>query len=95
LAGDEIIVDAVYDWIYNDSGSAWGHRDFALSKGLVNNNTDQNSEGLIGIGIASGAYSVFASGEGTVVVMNGFDPSDTWNHGSETRVDTSQANRCN
>ncbi len=80
---------AIYNWIFNDASSSWGHREAALLQdndlgnqgyGFTNNYGDANSEGFIGIGYAeSPAYNPHDfewSNMGTVVVLNLFDPID-------------------
>lgn len=91
IGGDQIVI-AIYDWIYNDSISHWGHREFILSSGLKNNSGNKYSEGLIGFGISTGKYSLFDSGLGTIIVMNAFDPSEEWFEKNMIYVDTSKSN---
>jgi len=79
-----------YNWIYADAGSAWGHREAAFlqdiplnstdpAHGFKNNVGDPASEGYMGIGVLNDAnynpFGINASGIGTIVVMNIFDPS--------------------
>ncbi len=83
---------SVYNWIYADAGSSWGHREAALLQdkdltnqsllyGFKNNVNGAGSEGFIGIGIAESAtynpYNFGFSHWGTVVVLNLFDPIST------------------
>lgn len=80
---------AVYNWIYDDASSSWGHREAVLLQdtdltnnnatyGYKNNYGDAGSEGFMGIG-RSGAvgYDPFNGGYhyGEVVILNIFDPS--------------------
>ena len=44
---------AIYNWIYDDSGSNWGHRHFNLAA-LSNNAGSRESEGLLGFGVKQG-----------------------------------------
>ncbi len=75
------IAKAIYAWIYDDAGSAWGHRKFALANGLNDNSGDVGAEGLIGFGIKTGdEYAYYEGWKSTIVVMNAFDPSNSWNH---------------
>ncbi len=75
------IAKAIYSWIYDDAGSAWGHRKFALANGLNDNSGDIGAEGLIGFGIKRGdEYGYYPGWKSTIVVMNAFDPSSSWNH---------------
>ena len=79
------IAQAIYNWIYNDSSSSWGHRNFCLVTGLNDNSGIAGVEGLIGIGIETGEnynYTGFSGFKSTIVVMNAFDPSSTWNTNS-------------
>jgi len=86
---------AIYGFIYDDAGSAWGHREAALLQdetldqvgsgwGFLNNYGNSNHEGFLGIAVRSSAdykpFSGFASDYATVVVMNFFDPKNTSCH---------------
>ncbi len=75
----EPIAQAIYNWIYNDQGSNYGHRKFALANGLVDNHTDQGTEGVVGFGIVQGdQYEYYAGWKSTIVVLNGFDPNENY-----------------
>ncbi len=80
---------AIYGFIYDDAGSAWGHREAALLQdetlaqagsgwGFSNNYGNSNHEGFLGIAVRSSTdykpFPSFASDYATVVVMNFFDP---------------------
>ncbi|MEM9680762.1 MAG: T9SS type A sorting domain-containing protein, partial [Bacteroidota bacterium] len=77
---------AVYNWIYEDSGSTWGHRRACLIQdsysnpvqtGFTNNLGANGSEGYIGVGFASSEnYDLGNSGvtDGDIVVLKIFDP---------------------
>lgn len=67
---------AVYNWTYDDSGSAWGHRHANLWYPYNDNSGTSGQEGFIGIGRSSGPYQGW--NYGVVVVMNVFDPCATW-----------------
>ena len=75
---------AVYDWMYDDSSSAWGHRHAILWKSYTENSGPTDREGFLGIGHARGPYTLNTSQGprpypyGDVVVMNIFDPCSTW-----------------
>lgn len=77
---------AIYNWIYNDSGSSWGHREAVLLQdktvsgegspyGYDNNAGSSSDEGYLGIGVAKGAYGTWKSA--AIVVMNIIDPKST------------------
>jgi hypothetical protein len=75
------IAKAIYAWIYDDAGSAWGHRKFSLAIGLNDNSGEVGAEGLMGFGIIKGdEYAFYAGWKSTIVVMNVFDSSSSWNH---------------
>lgn len=79
---------SVYDWIYADAGSAWGHReacflqdrslDGNVTNGFEDNHGATGAEGYMGIGVAGGGgYSApfgTAYNYAEVVVLNFFDP---------------------
>ena len=86
---EEVVIKAIYDWIYYDASSAWGHRDFCLAKGLNDNSSLDGEEGLIGIGVVTGTQYNYSGWDGyysTVIVMNAFDPSSSWDHSSTHTV---------
>lgn len=63
---------AVYAWIYDDSGSNWGHRHFSLGE-LNNNAGSDEAEGLLGFGVKKGDG-------GTYVTMNVVDETSSWDY---------------
>ena len=68
---------SVYRWMYDDSGSAWGHRIAILWYPYIENGGSVNMEGFMGIGRASGGpYQGYNFAE--IVVMNVFDPCASW-----------------
>ena len=72
---------SVYAWMYEDAGSAYGHRNFLLAKGLAENSGKVNQEGLIGLGQST--YKYENSGffwTRVYTVLNGFDPKDNWDN---------------
>ena len=74
------IEKAVYDWMYEDALSSWGHRDAVLIDAYNDNNSD-NQEGFLGIGRASGGPHSSPSrsyNHVEIVVMNIFDPCASW-----------------
>ena len=48
----EPVAVSIYNWIYDDSGSNWGHRHFSLGKLTNDNAGDAGSEGLAGFGVS-------------------------------------------
>lgn len=75
------IAKAIYGFIYDDSGSAWGHRNFCLANGLNDNSGESGVEGLLGFAVKQGQeYEYFGNSNyySTIVVMNAFDPANTW-----------------
>ncbi len=80
------IAKSIYMWIYDDSGSAWGHRKFSLAT-LDDNSGEAGAEGLIGFGIVEGDnYGLYEGWKSSIVVMNAFDPSSSWNHTNTQKV---------
>jgi hypothetical protein len=81
-------VQAIYDWIYQDAGSGFGHReacflqDMSLdgnaTNGFSDNHGAMGAEGFMGIGLSGGnAYSApfgTAYNRADIVVLNFFDP---------------------
>ena len=75
----EPVAYSVYAWIYDDSGSSWGHRHFSLAE-LNDNAGEANVEGLAGFGVARSA------GGGTYTVMNVADEAAGWDHTSDSNL---------
>lgn len=67
---------AVYMWLYADSGSNWGHRHTILWSLFNDNSGSVGSEGFLGIGRATGQHRGWPEAE--IVVMNVFDPCQNW-----------------
>lgn len=77
---------SIYNWVYADASSSWGHRetvllqDLALNAqpGFKNNNGSNSHAGYLGFHHITSAnyqpFPSFASNTGSVVVMNYFDP---------------------
>ncbi len=84
------IAKAIYEWIYADSESSWGHRKFCLATGLNDNGGESGYEGLVGFALRS-AYSQSYNVYATLIVMNAFDPSDTWDY--STTIDVPLCNK--
>ncbi|MCU0600098.1 MAG: hypothetical protein MUE70_12695, partial [Desulfobacterales bacterium] len=73
---------SVYNWMYDDSGSSWGHRHIMLTSPLNNNSGSLGNEGFLGIGIASGTFQGWPNSD--IVVMDAFDPCALWEDGEES-----------
>nr|WP_319395599.1 CAP domain-containing protein [uncultured Desulfobacter sp.] len=67
---------AVYMWMYDDSGSGWGHRHAILWYPYNDNSGPQGAEGFLGIGLAGGEHRGWSDSD--IIVMNVFDPCSTW-----------------
>ena len=84
------IARAIYGFIYKDDAStkgSFGHRRFCLAKNLDDNSGKDGEEGLIGFAIAKGTnYSKYPNMYSTIVVMDGFDPSSSWDHSTTIKV---------
>ncbi|MFZ6026185.1 MAG: carboxypeptidase regulatory-like domain-containing protein [Chloroflexota bacterium] len=80
------IEQAVYGWMYDDSGSGWGHRHAILWYPYDDNSGPAGREGFLGIGRASGGpYQgpfEHSWNHAELVVMNVFDPCSSWDYGS-------------
>ncbi len=72
---------SVYEWMYDDSGSSWGHRHAILWYPYNENSGPDGKEGFLGIGRDSGPYQGWNYAE--MIVMNVFDPCATWDYGSD------------
>lgn len=75
---------SVYAWMYEDSGSAWGHRHAILWYPYNDNGGATGMEGFLGIGRANGGpYQGPFSSEwpfAEIIVMNVFDPCASWDY---------------
>ena len=84
------IAQAIYGFIYDDDAAtdgSYGHRNFCLATGLNDNSGESGEEGLVGFAITKGdAYTLFPDMFSTIVVMNAFDPSASWNHDTTLKV---------
>ncbi|MBO0952461.1 T9SS type A sorting domain-containing protein [Fibrella forsythiae] len=95
-SGNPMIIErAVYNWIYDDASSSWGHREACLlqDKDLANNNSlygfknnygSSGSEGFVNIataGATDGSYPYFGAGFPSVdvVVLMIMDPVSSAN----------------
>jgi hypothetical protein len=67
-----VVLQGLYNFLYNDAGSAWGHRKHLLSN-FANNNKARNHEGHSGLGLTekkeSNGYTTF------ILTHNTFDPN--------------------
>ncbi|MCP4344033.1 MAG: hypothetical protein GY795_00725 [Desulfobacterales bacterium] len=78
---------SVYNWMYDDSNSSWGHRHAILWYSYNDNSGSAGSEGFLGIGRANGGpyQGSFSSqwNHAELIVMNVFDPCSTWSSFAE------------
>lgn len=82
---------AIYGWIYDDSGSGWGHRHACLRSDFNDNGGQQNEEGLIGMGKTEvrdykGPFSSRWE-YATIIVFNFIDPCANWDYESLSIMD--------
>jgi hypothetical protein len=71
------VTDALYTWLYDDAGSAWGHRRILLKTNYNDDSGQTGREGIIGLGVAKGVWGTWQAT--TVVVYDVFDPCSSWN----------------
>lgn len=80
----------IYTWLYNDAGSAWGHRRCLLQTNFTDNSGATGEEGLFGIGVASGGpYKGDFSQSwnyAEIVVFNVIDPCASWVYTTDIEV---------
>jgi hypothetical protein len=73
---------SVYNWMYVDANSTWGHRHAILWYPYTDNSGTVGMEGFLGIGRANGGpyKGPFSSPWpfAEIIVMNVFDPCTTW-----------------
>jgi hypothetical protein len=68
---------AVYMWIYQDSGLAWGHRHLVMNDTFNDNACLTGQAGFMGIGRATGGpHQGWPYAE--IICMDVFDPCATW-----------------
>ena len=77
---------SIYMWMYDDSGSGWGHRHCVLWYNYNDNSGPVGKEGFLGIGISNGTHQGWSNSY--IVCMNVFDPCATWQYGNEIEVMT-------
>ena len=84
---------SVYNWMYDDAGSGWGHRHAMLWYPYNDNSGEPGKEGFIGIGRANGGpyQGPFDNpwNFAEMVVMNVFDPCPSWEYPDESPIITS------
>jgi uncharacterized protein YkwD len=73
---------AIYNWMYKDSSSSWGHRHAILWYNYNDNSGIPGMEGFMGLGRASGPHQGWNFAE--MIVLNFFDPCATWNYAEES-----------
>lgn len=78
---------SVYMWMYDDSGSGWGHRHAILWYPYNDNSGPSGTEGFLGIGRATGTHQGYSDSD--IIVMNVFDPCSTWTAGEPDPADIS------
>lgn len=78
------VEQAIFNWLYRDSGSSWGHREAVLIQnvdasghtGYVDDRGATGNEGFLGMGVTMGSsYTLCGSLPARLVVMNIADPS--------------------
>jgi uncharacterized protein YkwD len=67
---------AVHGWMYDDSGSSWGHRHAILWYPYNDNSGTSGMEGFLGIGRVHGTFNGWPNSD--MIVMNIFDPCSSW-----------------
>jgi len=84
---------SVYNWMYDDSGSSWGHRHAILWYPYNDNSGESGKEGFLGIGRANGGpyQGPFSQSWNfaELIVMNVFDPCSSWDYGTPAPTVTS------
>jgi hypothetical protein len=69
----------IYSWMYDDSGSGWGHRHAVLWYPYNDNSVPTGVEGFLGMGHSTGTHQGWSNSD--IFVMNVFDPCTTWVYG--------------
>ncbi|MBN8825903.1 hypothetical protein [Spirosoma sp.] len=78
------VEQAIFSWLYRDSGSSWGHREAVLIQnvdasghtGYVDDRGATGNEGFLGMGVTTGSsYTACGSNPVRLVVLNIADPS--------------------
>jgi len=79
---------SIYNWMYDDSSSNWGHRHIILWYPFDDDSGPSGEEGFLGIGRAIGSHSGWPNCE--IVVMNVFDPCSSWAYPATLSTDLQQ-----
>lgn len=79
---------SIYNWMYDDAGSSWGHRHAIVWYPYNDNSGTVGQEGFLGIGRANGGpyQGPFSQpwNFAELVVINVFDPCSSWQYASTT-----------
>jgi hypothetical protein len=76
---------SVYNWMYDDAGSSWGHRHMILWYPYNDNSGPAGMEGFMGIGrVFGGPWQGWPYAQ--IVVMNVFDPCASWDYGDDDLI---------
>ncbi len=83
LLPEMLVERSLFNWLYNDAGEGWQHRHFILYTGYNDNTILQGEEGVMGLGVATGPFSIGGHQYrfGAVVVLNAFDANANWDYG--------------
>lgn len=75
-----LLAEMIYQMIYVDAGSEWGHRHAILWTSYTENSGASDREGFLGVGIARGGYTLDGQyyQNTQMIVLNFFDPCATW-----------------
>lgn len=75
-----LIERMVYQMLYNNADSGWGHRHALLWSSYTENSGESDREGFLGVGIAQGSYTLQGRfyQNAHMIVLNFFDPCATW-----------------
>ncbi|GAB4038164.1 hypothetical protein GCM10028809_55590 [Spirosoma gilvum] len=78
------VEQAIFNWLYRDSGASWGHREATLiqnvdangNTGYIDDRGATGNEGFLGMGVTTGSsYTACGSNPVRLVVLNIADPS--------------------
>ncbi len=86
---------SVYNWMYKDKNSSWGHRHMLLWNPYNDDSGPSGTEGFMGLGRATGGPYQGSFTESyplaEILVMNVFDPCSTWPYDTPTPTPTPTA----